>query len=96
MAFAKAAKHWPVIVGDWNFEPAELRRFMDIEDVQLAIVAPDNSDFTCLAGRGAPTTYMLVSAEVASLVDVCATVSVPWGTHLGLRFHMAGPRSSPW
>ena len=38
LSFAKAAKHWPVLVGDWNFEPSELRDFIGLSDNKLAIV----------------------------------------------------------
>ena len=69
---------------------------MALSELRLRIVAPGNAEFTCLQGRGTLTSYLLVADEVASLVDVCEAVPVPWGTHLGIRFHMNGPRTSPW
>ena len=96
LCFARAAKHWPVLVGDWKFGPGELRDFIDLADVKLKIVQPGNADFTCLQGRATLTSYLLVAEEMASAVDSCEAVTVAWGTHLGLRFHLSGPRASPW
>ena len=96
LCFAKSAKHWPVLFGDWNFEASELRTFMGLSDTRLSVILPAGAEFTCLQGKGTLTSYLVVAEEIASSFDSCTTVEVPWGTHLGVRFHVRGPRSSPW
>ena len=81
LSFARAAKHWPVLFGDWNFEAAELRDFIGLSETRLAVIPPTDTDFTCLQGKGALTSFLVVAEEVASWVDSCTSVTVPRGTH---------------
>ena len=96
LSFAKAAKRWPVLVCDWNFEPSALRDFIGLSEIKLKVIQPSNADLTCLQGRGALTSSILVADEVAASIDSYTAVTVAWGTHLGLRLHMKGARGTPW
>ena len=95
LRFARAAKHFPILFGDFNFGPEELQRALDLQSMRLAIAVPSNTDVTCMVGGGTLSSFAVVAAEIVNLVTNCRAVAVPWGTHKGLAFKVLAARTAP-
>ena len=61
LAFAQATKRFVIIGADFNVTPDELRLALDLNEAGLTIVAPNNSDITCIAGKGRLSSFFVVS-----------------------------------
>ena len=89
MSILGALKCSFLVAADWNMEPKELRESGVETYLKGVIKPPTNTKYTCKQGRGRMLDYVLVSKDLADLVEVTADMDGGWTPHLGLHIRLA-------
>ena len=67
-----------VISGDWQMPPSVLAANPWISKLNLQIVAPTDTEFTCSVGPKRMLDYFIASREIAEHMSLCSDFLVPW------------------
>lgn len=80
-----------IILGDYNREPEWMAQRDHLKLMDAVVIRPTGQPATCTQRGGSAPDYAIVSAALASLVDLRVDEAVPFAPHFALRMTIKSP-----